>query len=273
MNGNHQPYQLHGNTPGNQFNGSLAAMQGDYSYVIDSQEGNRLVAIHHTPLGNDKTILTDMPILSVQVAGESIYAQSQNDPTQVLELDIVTGQCKRTLSIGGYGFSVYQYRLVYTDAAEHAQLISFNLGNSSMIWLADDVRDFVLYNSTAYYVNQADHDCLYRISLSGTGCTKLTNRAVERFCLINDTIYYTSNGALYTIDDPDHPIIESGVGAFNFVSDGSSLLYANLNDGGKTYHYQLSTNSSWLFSTVAPDAITITSYGVYLRSGDTIYFS
>lgn len=116
----------------------------------------------------------------------------------------------------------------------------------------------VTMNGNEYYSDLYDNERLYKNE------TPLTNESVEAICVKDSIIYFSTNNAIYKLENDTVSQLINNINAKFIVADKNKIYFSNWTDGGKIYAVDLATN---MLAKICNDA------GVQLYlSGNYIYY-
>ena len=177
-----------GNTSGNINNGGIAAIQEDWIYYSNLNDGGKIYRIRTD--GSDKDKLCDkINCYNINVIGDWIYFSSgivykmRTDGTECSE--VINAYCRNVTVIGDFIYyenndewgSLYKIR---TDGTEEMELVNFY-----------DIKDFCADGDWIYYNTGQS---LNKIRNDGSETIKLSNATPTTITVVDDWVYYIASG-------------------------------------------------------------------------------
>lgn len=263
---------LMGNTPGNLVNGGEFAQSGNFIYYNNSADNKKFYKMKLD--GSEKIKINDDTPLNISIVDSWIYYTNTSDYRKIYKVnldggnkDIVTDDKANEMVIQGDW--VY-----YVNSSDDDNIYKIKTDGSEKKKIVDEYdnkiagHDLNVSGNYIYY-NDKDAKGIYRIGIDGNNLLKLNSDKAQYMNVVNDWIYYTTQGdRLYKmkIDGSKRMKLNDDTSFFiNVVGDW--IYYTDINDR-KIYKIKIDGSSK----SVVNDKASTDRDGFINVVNDKIYY-
>jgi hypothetical protein len=197
-----------GNSAGNIANVGFAAIQGDWIYYVNDNDGYSIYKIRTDGTGRVK--INDDSSRYLNVVGDWIYysnIEGDSDLVGIIKPD--------------HGYNIYKIR---TDGSERIKL------NNDLSKYLTVVDDWIYYTQAIFNGEKLTAD-LYKIRVDGSNPTKLSDDIALDLNVVDDWIYYTNESDSHRI--------------YKVRTDGSERTQITYDDD---VHFNINVVGEWIYS-------------------------
>lgn len=262
-----------GNTPGNIVNGGLVAIQGDWVYYSNAEDGFKL---YKSKLdGTQKARLNEDKSSYINVLGNWVYYQNNSDGDKLCKIGIdgngkvvLVDETAKNIFVSG--------NWIYYTSGGAEQLAKIKLDGTGQEFIDDDGGEYPgIVGDRVFFDNLSNEGKIYSIGIDGRGKTEISSEGACFINVVNDWIYYVKRDGLRPFR-----IKTDGTGLEKLSEDmslylnvmGDWIYYSNGSDDFKLYKMKPDgTEVTKLSDDTDITDINLIKDWVYYLSGDALY--
>ena len=179
-----------GNTVGNIINGGGIALQGNWLYYCNVNDGNKLYKMHTD--GTDNRVISDDRVWYINVMGEWVYYRNSEDGKLYRIFTDGTGR-QMIANDEIHDINVVGDWIYYCNATDGCKLYKIRIDGTNRQKVTDDSVSYVnVVDGWAYYRNKDDGWKLYKIRTDGTNRQKISDDNATYINVVGDWVYYSN---------------------------------------------------------------------------------
>ena len=186
-----------GNTLGNIVNHGLVAMEGEWIYFSNVNDGGKIYAMRTD--GSELHKINDAASSFINVVDGWIYYRNEDDGHRIYAMQ-TDGSNQLRLNYDRSGsISVTDGLIFFSNQDDNSSIYVMEKDGSNQRKLGDDPSwSLNVVNGWIYYANISDDFSIYTISVEGYGRRKLNNDSSVTLHVVGDWIYYAHrNGGVF----------------------------------------------------------------------------
>lgn len=259
------PHNTVGNTAGNLLNGGLASGQGNWIYFVNSEDGNTLYKMNRE--GTEQYKLSSFPVASINVMGETVFAQRTDARSKISSIRI-DGNGQKEIQFSSYSLCATRDGLISANSVSSACITKLGNDYRTRSYLFEDysASEISVHHNRVYFINQGDQNRLYSVDESGGSLRAETEVSVSAYGFDGDDLLYCCGGTLYRSGSPVP--LARGVGRLNV--SGESIYYTDVDNGSRLYRMEKNGENPQLVADCAVSEVCLSGGWIFYSSAGKV---
>ena len=260
------PHNTVGNTAGNLLNGGLASGQGNWIYFVNSEDGNTLYKMNLA--GTEQYKLSSFPVASINVMGETVFAQRTDARSKISSVRI-DGSRQKEIQFSSYFLCATRDGLISANSENSACIAKLGSDYRTRSYLFEEysASDVSVHNGRVYFINQGDQNRLYSMDESGASLRSETEVSVSAYGFDGNDLLYCCGGTLYR--SGSSVPLASGVERLNV--SGESIYYTDVDNGSRLYRIGKNGGNPQLVADCAVSEVCLSGGWIFYSSAGKVY--